>query len=137
MGRAQLWAKTQGYEFRYYYNILPAFKNRVCLCDVETYDFNDRSHPTWFCHTCKKPPLHFLNQCFVCGETFIKDFSWPYYCLLDPTCWNCSQDIAAPCLQHSVINMYKEKGYPLTPPMGLNPKFYTAQELDGSVFDWD
>lgn len=122
--------KTKGYEFRYEFDMPVEFRKRVCTCEKMTYNFGGH-YPTWFCSTCGKPPVHHLYKCFICDKVFIKDFSWPWYCMVDATCWDCSQDLAAPCLLHGLISMYKEKGYPLVEPLGLNPKVFTDEDMIG------
>ena len=127
-GQPQLDVETKGYEFRYRYNIPADFRDRVCTCEkykIESY--------AWHCGNCKKPPVHNLYKCVDCGDLFLRDFNFPWFCSVCPTCYECSKNIAAPCLQHGVIPWLKERytidiGAPVGEPLGLNPKEITDDE---------
>ena len=131
-GQPQLDVETPGYEFRYRYNIPANLVNRVCTCDRINYVTMKVS---WACGTCGKPPVHFLYKCKSCDEVFIRDFSWPWWCSLDPRCWNCIQEVTEACPKHGIVPIYKEKGAPLSLPLGLNPRKFTPEEMEG-VFDF-
>lgn len=137
-GQPQLDVKTKGYEFRYKYNIPAEFRSRVCTCEQMVYTTKG---PAAYGCICGKPPVHALHKCVDCGEIFIKDFSFEWFCGVCPTCYNCSKDIAAPCLLHDIVPILRERfsvnnGAPLGKPKGLNPKRYTEEEMKDFSFDF-
>jgi len=127
-GQPQLDIETKGYEFRYRYNLTSDFRERVCTCEHIKYVTGK-----WRCGNCGLVPVHYLYKCIDCGEIFIKDFSFPWFCSVCPTCYDCSKDIAAPCLLHGIIPLWREtysieNGAPLGEPLGLNPREITDEE---------
>ena len=135
-GQPQLDVKTKGYEHRYRYNIPAEYRTRVCMCERHKIVTN-----SWRCGNCDLPPVHYLNKCVDCGKIFIKDFSFPWFCTVCPTCHECSKSIAAPCLLHGLIPLFREKfsietGAILGEPFGLNPKHYTEEEMADFSFDF-
>ena len=129
-GQPQLDIETKGYEYRYKYGLPADFRDRVCTCERINYTTNPTS---WACGNCGKPPVHHLNRCVDCSTVFIKDFSFPWFCTICPTCYECSKNIAAPCLDHDIIPLWRNKyttetGAPLGKPLGLNPRELTDEE---------
>lgn len=127
-GQPQLDTETKGYEHRYIYNLPADYRDRVCTCErhkIKEY--------TWRCGNCNKPPVHFLYKCVDCSQLFLRDFSFPWFCSVCPTCYDCSKNIAAPCLLHNIIPLWRERysveiGAPLGEPLGLNPREITDEE---------
>ena len=132
-GQPQFDVETPGYEFRYRYNIPANLRSRVCTCDK--IDYLNMKKP-WACGKCGLPPVHFLFKCCKCDKVFIKDFSYPWWCGLDPHCWDCIQEIDSECSKHRIIPIYRERGAPLREPIGLNPKVFTPEDLEG-LFDFE
>lgn len=120
------------YTFRNYYDMPIEFQRRICNCDMFIFGqpFNG------MCKKCGKPPSWELYQCINCDTIFIRDFSWPWFCAVDPTCWDCCQSLDSPCSIHGMPRAFINKPLPISLPMGLNPKIFSQEDLD-SVFDFD
>lgn len=128
-GQPQLDIETKGFEYRYRYNIPTDYRDKVCTCERIKYT-NDADYR---CGNCRKVPVHFLFKCVDCSKIFIRDFNFTWFCTVCPTCYECSKDIAAPCLLHGMIPLYREtysveNGAPLGKPLGLNPTELTDEE---------
>lgn len=134
MAGPQYFTETKGYEFRYKYNMPVAFAERICACEGLTVKFSEHGG---FCARCIKPFEWTLFECVRCETLFIKDFGHPYFCICDPTCWECSQKLDNFCPTEFHMGVAKQGGYieALRDPLGLNPKTFTDEEL-ADVFDF-
>lgn len=129
-----MYTRTKGLEYRYIYDIPVAYRDKLCTCEHIKYD--TKSDRPWNC-VCGKVAIHHLHRCVKCDVIFIKDFDWPWWCIVDSQCWDCIQTMDKACERHGVIPLYRETGGPYRKPLGLNPKRYTEEEMSGFSFDFE
>lgn len=90
------------------------------------------------CINCNKYVPWFFHKCVVCDEYFVRDFRDNRFCNFYPTCWEHTQELPWEyCADHSYnYNRDDRELYVQYPPVGLNPKNFSDEELEG-VFDFD
>lgn len=88
------------------------------------------------CGNCCGVVRWFFFKCVKCETYFVQDFRHPKFCNFYPTCWKDTQQLTWKyCTEHKA----DPDDFPLfrniVLPKGLNPKEYSAEELD-NVFDF-
>jgi hypothetical protein len=69
----------------------------------------------------------FSHYCVRCGDFFLRDFYDPRFCAFYATCWDCLPQLPwASCTDHYG---YDPSNYKTAPPVGLNPRKYSEQEI--------
>lgn len=131
------------WEYRSYWNIPIAFRDRIChgYRREETAAHNGYSSVNGVprCNTCRKPPFWSLHYCVSCGVLFIKDFSDSRFCNLYPHCFDCLPKLSwAYCPDHTpafLVPIFQIRTDPTEfAPIGLNPRKFTDEEL-ADAFD--
>lgn len=107
-------------------DVPPRFKRRLHSIHMD-HDFKmdllDSRQP---CHTCKGYHIIDLHKCIFCANLFIRDFTAIKYCGWAPTCFNCLNKLPwERCPYH-----IRPKNIEDLPPLGINPKVFTQEELD-------
>lgn len=89
------------------------------------------------CETCDGVYHWFAYFCVACGKEFVRDFRDYRHCSLFPTCWDCTQQMPwDECPDHKHTKEFYLK-MPAFPPVGLNPKTHTKEELDRIYSDFN
>ena len=119
------------------FDIPYSIQQKICLCDEPTWW--TKSPYSWvpYCGNCQKPMRWLVQKCIGpngCGNIYIRDFLHDGRCIRPrcQLCWDCFQKYGKTC-DHT----YRGEGWEpiICPPAGLNPKKYTAAELE-DVFDF-
>lgn len=120
------------------------YQNLLCYGSIPT---NLDKHTTFtkrrgiiICGDCDKPKVYNSHWCIQCGEFFIKDFIDTRFCSAFPFCWDCLDDVPWDeyCRDHALpahVEFSENGDTTIIPPVGLNPKVFTAEELE-NVFDF-
>lgn len=119
------------------------FQNLLCFGPIPT---NIDKHTTFekkrglvICGDCDKPKVYNSHWCVSCGEFFIRDFIDTRFCPAYPHCFNCLDKLKWDfCPDHAMpshVEFAENGDTTILPPVGLNPKVFTAEELE-NVFDF-
>jgi hypothetical protein len=114
------------------YDIPATFKSKICLCDNPVVDpFHKHPILVW-CQRCSKPLRWQLRICSSCKELYIADFRNPENCkyVQHQRCWTCLQNPDTKKCEDSCS--YRTEVL-VVPPVGLNPKKYTKEEIDEAM----
>lgn len=131
-----------------YYNCPPIYRDRLCFSYLfpSTLRHNYASDGApWTlsssengrCLICRGLYYSNLYRCIFCDDIFIRDFYSPKFCMFLPNCYDC-----LPRLPWAFCPAHTRQGFPSSlkeiPPLGLNPKKYSKEELDSfDIFeDW-
>ena len=82
------------------------------------------------CNNCRCVVGWFFYKCVKCEEFFIKDFRHPKFCPHYPTCWEHTPGLPwRYCVEHTADPDEFEFYSIIVPPVGLNPKQFSEEEL--------
>lgn len=107
------------------------FQHKCCHCG--DYKAGPSTYPRPpHCRNCGKFVRWFFKRCVVCEKVFLQDFRTPEFCTFYPTCWEHTQG-REPCDYHT--NSLGGIGAAYYPPLGLNPREFSEDELAGALDD--
>ena len=125
-------------------NIPTRYQNLLCYGNIPT---NVDKHTTFttkrgiiICGDCDKPKVYRTHWCVCCGDFFILDFIDTRFCSAYPKCWKCIDTYKWDyCPDHAspkFVDFAENGDTTILAPVGLNPREFTAEELE-NVFDFD